>query len=39
MPFYMKELEMDVAYLLLTAALAALTIGLVFAVERLRNSK
>jgi hypothetical protein len=30
---------MDVAFLLLTAALAAITVGLIFAFERLRGSK
>ena len=30
---------MDVVYLLLTAALAAATIGLIFAFERLRGRK
>lgn len=30
---------MDVAFLLLTAALAAVTLGLIFAFERLRGSK
>lgn len=31
------ELAMDLAYLLLTAALAAVTIGLIFAFERLEG--
>jgi hypothetical protein len=30
---------MDVAFLLLTAALSAITIGLIFAFERLRGRK
>ncbi len=30
---------MDVAFLLLTAALAAVTIGLIYGFERLRGSK
>jgi len=30
---------MDIAFLLLTAALSAVTIVLIFGIERLRNSK
>jgi hypothetical protein len=37
--FTRQESSMDIAFLLLTAALSAVTIVLIFGIERLRNSK
>lgn len=34
-----EEIDMDVAFLLLTVALSAITIGLIFSFERLRGRK